>query len=258
MDPEVLLNNLGFGGAGGFDDSMIRVPDRFIHSQMQKQQEDLQEFLQTHPEYKHLIPSMASSPVQGPGSFMQRTSPDTEEPAYRDSPDGAENQSPISQGQCNDRNLNIDQGYIETSDEHPNLNKTFEHLQDSCMNDQEGSGMKSDVKNSSKLLELCGIVPERYLIKSGKVVESDSNTDGTVAVVPLSENSTTKENRETADIYAGKDNGDRPKVSEHPKGGNIVVEAEVHAEVQSGEDNSLVASSQAREVTGENEKIIGQ
>lgn len=230
MDPELLLNSLGFGGGAGFDDSLARVPDRFVQNHLKKQNAELQEFLLTHPEYAQLVPGMAGSmPLKGTSGYMQRTSPDMEEPAYSDLPDGAENQQSIGKGQCFDKvssNLDISS---QNSDAQSDLCITRDIQEDN--QEDSGSGVTTDVKNKSKLLELCGIVPERYLIKSAKTTES---SDSTAVIFPSEE--CANENQYSADVNTDREEKtDILKSVEQHRGGNIVVEAEVHAEIQSRE-----------------------
>lgn len=250
MDPELLLNNLGFGGGINVDDSLARIPDRFLQNQLQRRHADLQDFLLNHPQYGSLFPGMSPSPVMGSSPFVQNGSQEYEDPDHTDMTDRTENQSPKVKGQCSD-NLDLDQGYVqgqEIKDLKCSMSK-FSENQKTTSEEPENNVLNHDTDLSSNIvhssrLEQCGIIPERYLIKTCRAAEKK---DASGVASPLMEDAA------TSGAEAVDNNTTEPFVTEHAKGGNIVVEAEVHAQhscpdLQVLADNSAVSSHSVGEI----------
>ena len=174
MDPEMLLTSLGFAGGSQTDDSLSRVPDRFFLSQAVKPGADQYHLMVNHPELHHLIPVMGTSQLrQGTSHVMPETSHVT---AAEDHVDSGEGTSEKRKGQLNTLN-NIN----------GNTDADFENLDKDIpvrfVNGNENNQEQVPVK--SRILELCGIVPERYLITNSKV--KSENVDGDCDTAALEE-----------------------------------------------------------------------
>jgi hypothetical protein len=166
MDPEMLLTSLGFAGGAQTDDTLGRVPDRFLLSQAVKPGVDQYQLMVNHPELQHLIPVMGTSQLrQGTSHMMPETSLVN---AAEDHVDGGAGNHEKRKGQlinlCN-KGTNAD----------ANLENFDKDIPIRFVNSNENNEEK--IPNKSRILELCGIVPERYLITNSKVKTENAGAD---------------------------------------------------------------------------------
>jgi len=169
MDPETVLSNLGFGRGPVVDEDMLRIPDRFLQQSRVKQGTNFQQYLlshaDTHPSY---LPAMSPSslPVT-PGSPLVHSSPvhfthsGSREPVKEEVVEIA---APKGKGQLQNLDSYFSNSLPSLQSDSDIYNTEFKTEVSDVNKENE------DVKllHSSRLLELSGIVPERYLIKSPK------------------------------------------------------------------------------------------
>lgn len=173
MDPETLLNNLGFGIGPTTEDPLYKIPDRFLLDQRTTRGINLYEFVLSHPELHHLLPiwekqcpMKRNSPGVGAGSNMQSMSNGT----------GHQKQE-STKGQSTNPNLFI----VTESDLIAEINKAESDYPYLGWENLDEGNEKIDELNDTdkaidkgKLLELCGIVPERYIINAAREKRSSA------------------------------------------------------------------------------------
>lgn len=207
MDPELLLNNLGFGSGMQDDDTMTRVPDRFFLNLVRSPAVDQYELMLNHPELHHLLNypelhHLLPVPVMGTNQLMHgsgQLAADSE-PIHRNNVDvvdsGAGNQSENQQprkGQLPNTNVLLETN-VDIEPDLDNNNKCY------ARTEHNNHNVRETVPHSSRLLELCGIVPERYLIKNSRINTSAGSDEGmSIAIVEEGED-------EESETESGEDN----------------------------------------------------
>ena len=196
MDPESMLRNLGFDGGPNSDESANRIPERFLVNPCAAKGIDIFQFVMTHPELQHMVYER-TPPVAQPGT---PTAPPMDET------DSVTDNAPQQKGQCSnanvyiatDYNYNLKAGvmgniYSDSFDRTCSRDDVFE----SSLELPEGLGeADADTKSldRAKLLELSGIIPERYLIKAKKRSSVDSeDIDENVFINDFAEEQDTEE-----------------------------------------------------------------
>lgn len=240
MDPELLLSNLGFGGGIQSDDTLSRIPDRFLLNQSAAPGVDQYQLVVNHPELHHLLPVMGTSQLmQGSAHMMPETSHISTE-KNQDLVDSASGNQEPRKGQLTSLD-NFVEYDIDSDPDNENVNKDIPERFIS------GTENNPEIPNSSRILELCGIVPERYLIKSSKTklgnsevenMSTEGDRHGQVEKAEREANDAVSNNKECIpnDKYKSiNENGSKGKYGKERFGvkdkvgsEKVVVEVEVH------------------------------